>query len=115
MLQSAHGFAADNLVSARVVLADGRLVTASDSENEGLFWALRGAGHNFGVVTSFELKVHDLPPDPWTMIVLAFSGHKLEAFLEVWNRLEEEYYDPGLVVLNGLVARNEALDAVDVS
>jgi FAD/FMN-containing dehydrogenase len=57
-LMGKHGLACDNLLSADVVTADGKLVNASASENEDLFWALRGAGHNFGVVTSFEYRLH---------------------------------------------------------
>ena len=53
-----HGLALDNLLSADVVTADGRLLVASASQNDDLFWALRGGGGNFGVVTSFEFKVH---------------------------------------------------------
>ncbi|HEX2129501.1 MAG TPA: FAD-binding oxidoreductase, partial [Solirubrobacterales bacterium] len=57
------GMTIDNLVSAEVVVPDGRCVTASASENSDLYWALRGGGGNFGVVTSFELRLHDLGPE----------------------------------------------------
>lgn len=54
------GTAADNLVSADLVLADGRLVTASEDENADLFWAIRGGGGNFGVAVSLEFRLHEV-------------------------------------------------------
>jgi len=57
-LMSKHGLACDNLLSADVVTAEGKLITASPAENEDLFWGVRGAGANFGVVTSLEYRLH---------------------------------------------------------
>jgi FAD/FMN-containing dehydrogenase len=59
-LNGRHGLAADNLLGAEVVLADGRCVTTSPDEEPDLFWAIRGGGGNFGVVTSMLVQLHEV-------------------------------------------------------
>jgi FAD/FMN-containing dehydrogenase len=59
-LMGKHGAACDNLLSLDVVTADGEMLTASAEQNADLFWAMRGAGANFGIVTSFRYRVHPL-------------------------------------------------------
>ncbi|KAK1755056.1 hypothetical protein QBC47DRAFT_301016 [Echria macrotheca] len=113
MLQENHGFAADNLISAELVLANGSVVLVSSSENTDLFWAIRGAGHNFGIVTSMELKVYDAQ-DNWTMLTFVFTHDKLESYFSTWNQLESEYENVvGLPVVNGLFARNPDVDTAN--
>ena len=61
-LMRSCGLACDNLLAARLVTADGRDLTVSDAENSDLFWALRGGGGNFGVVTTLEFQLHPVGP-----------------------------------------------------
>jgi FAD/FMN-containing dehydrogenase len=62
-LRRKHGLSSDNLLSVELVTADGRLLTASEEENADLFWAVRGGGGNFGVVTSFEYRLYPVGPE----------------------------------------------------
>jgi FAD/FMN-containing dehydrogenase len=80
------GLTIDNLLSADVVTASGELVTASETENADLFWGLRGGGGNFGVVTSFEFKLHPIGPNVLAGLVI----HPLQDAKEVL-RFKKEF------------------------
>jgi FAD/FMN-containing dehydrogenase len=85
--QGRYGLAADQLVSARMVLANGTAVTVNADRNPDLFWAIRGAGHNFGIVTRAEIKIYDRKPslDQWTVDVFYFTHDKMEEVVGIAN------------------------------
>jgi FAD/FMN-containing dehydrogenase len=80
-LMRRYGLACDNVLSVDVVTADGRLLTASETQHPDLFWGLRGGGGNFGVVTSFEFRLHDVGP----MLVAGPLFHPVTAAREVFR------------------------------
>lgn len=83
-LRRKHGLTIDNLLSVDIVTADGELRRASATENEDLFWAVRGAGSNFGVVTSFEFQAH--PVGPMVMVGAVFYPFEdVHTLLPAWR------------------------------
>jgi FAD/FMN-containing dehydrogenase len=77
-LERKHGLACDNLLAVELVTADGELVRASEDEHPELFWALRGGGGNFGVVTSFEFRLHPLESEVFAGLALYPAEHGRE-------------------------------------
>ena len=83
-LSRKHGMTIDNLLSVDIVTADGNLRHASERENEDLFWAVRGGGGNFGVVTSFQYRLHPVGPE----ILMGIIVHPLsKAILEGYRKV----------------------------
>lgn len=111
-LQRRFGLTIDNLLAVELVSADGRLVRASQDENADLFWGMRGAGANFGVVTAFEYRLHPMQPTitrgsriyPATMVQQVWSafrdfaqrapGELHLAFNIGWASEDDDYPDP---------------------
>jgi hypothetical protein len=86
-LSREHGLTIDHLRAVEMVLADGSVVRASDEENADLFWAVRGAGANFGIVTSFEFEVEEVGDVGWAQLVLDASD--TVGLLEKWGAAVE--------------------------
>ncbi|KAK3308387.1 uncharacterized protein B0T15DRAFT_524296 [Chaetomium strumarium] len=86
-LQGKYGLAADQVISARLVLADGEVITVSKDSHADLFWAVKGAGHNFGIVTEWEYRIYDAPAHKYAYETFIYSGDKLEAFFELADRM----------------------------
>jgi FAD/FMN-containing dehydrogenase len=98
-----HGLTCDNLLSADLVTADGQLVTASEQEHPELFWALRGGGGNFGVVTSLEYRLHPVGPLVFAGPVF-YSAADAAGVLRGWRDLTATLPDELTTVANILVA-----------
>jgi FAD/FMN-containing dehydrogenase len=97
------GLTCDNLVSADLVTADGQLVTASEQERPDLFWALRGGGGNFGVVTSLEYRLHPVGPLVFAGAVF-YAGAAAAEVVRGWRDLTASLPDELTTLANILVA-----------
>ncbi|KAF2199742.1 FAD-binding domain-containing protein [Delitschia confertaspora ATCC 74209] len=83
-LQGHHGLISDQFTSMNVVLANGEVKTID--ANSDLWWAMQGAGHNFGIVTSVTAKIYDIVHSNWAIETIVFSGDKVEAVYEAANK-----------------------------
>jgi FAD/FMN-containing dehydrogenase len=85
-----HGLTIDSLVSADVVTADGRLVTASEHENPDLFWAIRGGGGNFGIITRFQYRLHPVDTILGGVLFLPLSHDVVRSIVPIAASAPEE-------------------------
>jgi FAD/FMN-containing dehydrogenase len=106
-LRRKHGLSSDNLLSVDVVSADGRFLTASETENADLFWGIRGGGGNFGVVTSFEYRLHPVGPEVMFCFVL-YPGERTKEVLSFCQQYVAE--DPEEVSPLAMVGRVPAVE-----
>jgi FAD/FMN-containing dehydrogenase len=106
-LANRHGLSVDNLRSAEVVLADGRTVRASTEEHPELFWALRGGGGNFGVVTAFEYELHPIGPEVHVGLLFWEIERGVEGLRACREHIPGLPADAGVVIAGALTAGAE--------
>lgn len=107
-LRRKYGLSCDNLVSATVVTADGRLLTVKESEDADLFWAIRGGGGNFGVVTSFEYRMHPVGPEVFLCNVYYPLEHAAEVLRACEHYVAEVPEEAAPLGVLGRIPRAEA-------
>lgn len=84
-----YGLVSDNIVSLQVVLSDGREIQVDDNNYPDLFWAMKGAGHNFGIVTALTAKIYPIEHQTWHYHNYYWSGDKLEEIFEKLNKFHD--------------------------
>ena len=108
------GLVTDNIITLETVLADGTITNVSEHSHPDLYWGMRGAGHNFGIVTRLEMKLYDDPVPNWFYAEMQFTGDKLEAYSELMNSFNSVGTQPKeLALIYGLIAMNNSVSLTD--
>ncbi|KAI0886283.1 uncharacterized protein GGS22DRAFT_179185 [Annulohypoxylon maeteangense] len=100
LYQGLYGLISDNLVNINLVRGDGSHIRVNSTSHSDLWWAMRGAGHNFGIVTSFELNIYPKRIDSWHYHNYVFTQDKLERFFDALNVFHGNGSTPVLMGLN---------------
>ena len=113
-LMGYRGLMIDALESVRLLTADGNLVTASQSQNSELFWALRGAGSNFGIVTSASVKVYDITNNGQAMVAqMVFPASANSSYWRVLQSFDD--YLPSRLALTNLAYYDRDTNQVSIN
>lgn len=109
-----YGLVSDNLIDMNVVLGDDT-ITVSHSSAPDLCWAMRGAGHNFGIVTSFNKKIYPRTTNTWYYADMAFTQDKLEQVFQAANNVSINGTQPKEVLFGFTYSWNTAFSTTDVN
>ena len=114
--QGLYGLISDNFVNLNVVLANGSAITVNETTNVDLWWAMRGAGHNYGIVTSFELNIYPAEVQTWYYKQYVFTGDQLEPLFQELNKFQNNGSTPKLMAGNfGVYTMNINMSETEVS
>ncbi|KAI8965610.1 FAD-binding domain-containing protein [Daldinia sp. FL1419] len=111
-----YGLVADNIIHLNLVLADGSTISVNETSHDDLLWAMKGAGHNFGIATSFKLKIYPKNTDTWHYHNYYWTQDKLEKVFEELNKMQDDGRAPvlmgssfGQISINQSVSKTEAI------
>ncbi len=85
VLQGHYGLVSDQFISMNVVLANGTMLTIDENNYADLWWAMKGAGHNFGIVTSVKSKIYDVQHPNWAYEMFIYTGDKVDSLFRTIN------------------------------
>lgn len=113
LLQGEYGLLADQLISARIVLGNSTAVIVSNTSHSDLFWAVRGVGHNFGIVTEYTYRIYNARVnETWGFEQFIFAGSQLGELYTTVNKMKQS--QPAEVVEWAFITLMQALDPVNV-
>lgn len=114
--QGKHGLTMDHFVSLNVVLANGSTAIVNETSHPDLWWAMRGAGHNFGIVTSWDANIWEHNFSTYFIRTYQFAGESLEALIEEVNRFQGNgTLDPIWLASMGLFTTNTTVSQTEVT
>ena len=109
-----HGLISDNILQFNLVLADGSTIRVNATSHSDLLWGMKGAGHNFGIVTSYEMNIFPRGPDTWHYHNYVWRGDKLESVFNALNQLHGDdttpvdmAYNVGSFLMNATISSKE--------
>ncbi|KAI1470392.1 FAD-binding domain-containing protein [Daldinia caldariorum] len=111
-----YGLVSDNIIHLNLVLADGSMISVNETSHSDLLWAMKGAGHNFGIVTSLKLKIYPKKIDTWHYHNYFWTQDKLETVLGELNKLQDNGKSPvllgasyGQIYINQSISKTQAM------
>lgn len=109
-----YGMISDNILQLNVVLADGSSIRVNQTKHDDLLWGMRGAGHNFGIVTSYEMNVFPRGPETWHYHNYVWRGHQLEDVFTALNDFHRNGSTPVEMAFNvGSFLMNTTISTAD--
>ncbi|KAK8073097.1 6-hydroxy-D-nicotine oxidase, partial [Apiospora saccharicola] len=110
-----YGLIADQVLQFNVVLADGSTIEVSETSHQDLYWAMKGAGHNFGIVTSMRFKIYPAEVKTWHYHNYVWTQDKMESVFRELNKINDDGATPPELVNAGSIAFNQSVSTTEAT